>query len=51
MWWIAIGAVFWVLVAMMVALLIGQVISHADLEDEAVALRRQSREPNLRLLR
>lgn len=51
MWWIAIGAVLWVLVAMVGAMLIGRVISHADLEDEAVALRQQSREPNLRLLR
>ena len=39
-WWIGAGLLLWVMVSIAVALLIGRIVSHADLEDEAETVRR-----------
>jgi hypothetical protein len=48
MWWIGVGALVWVVVAMAAALLIGRVVSHADFESGVEAIRRNSRHPHMR---
>ncbi|PYE20185.1 hypothetical protein DFR67_102323 [Williamsia limnetica] len=47
--WIGIAAVVvvWVFVAIAVAVLIGRVVSHADLEEKAEVLRREDRSRGL----
>ncbi|PVY32289.1 hypothetical protein [Williamsia muralis] len=39
-WWIGAGLLAWVIVPIAVAVLVGRIVSHADLEDEAETLRR-----------
>jgi hypothetical protein len=39
-WWIGAGLLLWVIVSIAVALLIGRIVSHRDLEDAAETLRR-----------
>ena len=47
-WWIGVGAVVWVVLSIGVAVVVARVISHADLEDEAEALRRREHHRGLR---
>jgi hypothetical protein len=47
-WWIGIGAIAWVAISIVVAVIVARVISHADLEDEAETLRRNERRQFMR---
>jgi hypothetical protein len=49
-WWIGVGAVAWMVVSIGVAIVVARVIRHADLEDEAEALRRTEHDRRLRNL-